>query len=149
MRECTWKNIKKTAQFTKTEIPRIMLKDKEASLLEAIQNEEVFGFVLADVITPDSIIEQFGSFLFPPIVRRMDLNETHLSEYMKDVIEEDGKSFNHNTLVQTYNCKQELLMTPLVKMYLDRGMIVKNITRFIQYQAGRGKFQGKTFTKTI
>ena len=131
--------MKKSVHFTPTEIPRIMLKDSEASLLAAIQQEEVFGFVMADVVTPQRIIDNFGSFLFPPIVRRCDLNESHLSEYMKDVIEEDGKSFNHTTLVQTYNCKQELLMTPLVKMYLDRGMIVKNVTRFVQYQAGRGK----------
>ena len=29
-------------------------------------------------------------------------------------------------------------MTPLVKMYLDRGIKVHNITKFVQYIAGRG-----------
>ena len=57
---------------------------------------------------------------------------------MKKVIEEEGKPLDYNTLVQVYNCKQELLMTPIVKLYLDRGMIVENVTKFFQYQAGRG-----------
>ena len=139
MRECTWKKMKKAVCFAATEIPRIMINDNEKSLLAAIQRNEVFGFIVADVTTPDHIREEFGSFLFPPIVRRMVLNEDHLSNYMKQVCLEENKKTEFNTLVQTYNCVQELLMTKLVKMYLDRGLIVKNVTKFIQYTAGRGK----------
>ena len=135
---CDWEEMKKEIDFPPTEIPRILLADNEISLLRAIQQEEVFGFAVADVQTPDSVREEFGSFLFPPVIRRMNLDSTHLSEYMQKVCEEDSCPTKFNTLVQTYSCEQELLMTPLIKLYLDRGLIVKNISKFIQYQAGRG-----------
>ena len=131
--------MKKHLTFPSTEIPRLFNHDNEKSLLSAIQRGEVFGFILADVTTPDSVREGFGSFLFPPVVRRLDINEAHMSDYMKQVCREEGREMKFNTLVQTYNCTQELLMTPLVKMYMDRGMVVKNVTKFIQYTAGRGK----------
>ena len=139
VRECDWRSIKKNVQTTKTAIPRILLNDTEDTLLAAIQRDEVFGFVLADVTTPDHVRDQFGSFLFPPIVRRMTVNATHMSDYMKNLCRDENKIMQFETLVQTYNCKQELLMTPLVKMYMDRGMIVSNVTKFIQYEGGRGK----------
>ena len=138
MRECQWTKMKKRMTFPETEIPRIFLNDSEETLLAAIQRDEVFGFVVADVRTPADVRDRFGSFLFPPIIKRCDINVNHLSPFMKKVIEEEGKTVHYNTLVQTYNCKNELLMTPLIKMYLDRGMIVENVTKFIQYQAGRG-----------
>ena len=64
----------------------------------------------------------------------------YMSEYMKQLCRDENTVMKFNTLVQTYNCEQELLMTPLVKMYMKRGMIVKNVTKFIQYTAGRGKY---------
>ena len=131
--------MKRTVRFPATEIPRIMMTDNENSLLNAIRNDEVFGFVVADVSTPDNIREEFGSFLFPPVVRRMTLNQDHLSDHMKKVCVEENRKLEFKTLVQTYSCEQEVLMTPLVKMYLERGIIVKNITRFIQFKAGRGE----------
>ena len=135
---CDWEEKKRRMRFPATDIPRILINDTESSLLAAIQREEIFGFAVADVETPDSVRESFGSFLFPPVIRRTELNSSHLSDFMQKVCEEDGRKMQFNTLVQTYNCKQELLMTPLIKMYLDRGLKVKNISRFIQYQAGRG-----------
>ena len=140
MRECDWRSIKKNINVPPTDIPRIYFSDTEDTLLTAIERDEVFGFVLADVTTPDHVRDQFGSFLFPPIIRRMQVNATHMSEYMKQLCREENTVMKFNTLVQTYNCEQELLMTPLVKMYMKRGMIVKNVTKFIQYTAGRGKY---------
>ena len=140
MRECDWENKKKLINFPPTELPRIFISDTQESLLAAIQREEVFGFVLADVTTPNHVRENFGSFLFPPIIRRMDINATHMSDYMKNLCRQQNIMMHFNSLAQTYNCEQELFMTPLVKMYMDRGLIVSNVTKFIQFQAGRGKF---------
>ena len=132
MRECTWNKMKCEINFPATALPRILLKDTEASLLEAIQNESIFGFVLCDVETPEEIRSQFGSFLFPPIIQKMEIDESYLSPYMLNIAEKEGQKVKRTTLVQTYNCKQQLFMSPLIKMYLDRGLIVRNITKFIQ-----------------
>ena len=149
MRECQWTEMKKRITFPETEMPRIFINDSQESLLAAIQREEVFGFILADVRTPADVRDRFGSFLFPPIIKRCNINAGHLSSYMKKVIEEEGKPLDYNTLVQVYNCKQELLMTPIVKLYLDRGMIVENVTKFFQYQAGRGNILNISIFKNI
>ena len=36
-----------------------------------------------------------------------------------------------------FNAEQILLMTPLVKFYLDIGLQITNITKFIQYLPGK------------
>ena len=134
MRECEWRQIKQCVRDSPTEMARIMLRDNESSLLEAIRNDEVFGFVVADVDTPNEIIDSFGSFLFPPVIQRLDMKSNMLSPYMRRVCENEGTLIDDQepTIVQTYNCKQQLILTSTVKMYLERGMIVKNITKFIQ-----------------
>ena len=134
MRECRWREIKRSIDKSTTELGRIMNNDTEASLLEAIRNEEVFGFIVADVETSKDIIDSFGSFLFPPVIQRLDVKSHMLSSYMKKVCKDEGVFIDDQepTIVQTYNCKQQLLLTSMVKLYLDRGMVVSNITKFIQ-----------------
>ena len=40
------------------------------------------------------------------------------------------------TVVQTYSGRQVFVLSDLVKFYLERGMKVSNISKFIQYQPG-------------
>ena len=61
MRECTWdmklKNEPHISQ-TKTKMARILKNDTEETLLEAIRNDEIFGFAVCSVKTDPSDIEQ-------------------------------------------------------------------------------------------
>ena len=135
MRECDWQIQKQMMdQKPVTEIGRILCEDTEATLLKAIQNDEVYGFIVADVETPQAIIDSFGSFLFPPVIQRMEIKTDMLSEFMKNVCLEEGVNIDTRepSPVQTYHGKQQLLLSTLVKLYLDRGMIVKNVTKFVQ-----------------
>lgn len=72
--------------------------------------------------------------LFPPVIRRATLTESHLSPYMKQRLQ-DAKL--NETVIQTFNGKQMLLMTSLVKFYMDIGLKICNITRFVQYVGGK------------
>ena len=135
IRECEWVNqLKEMDQFPSTDMPRILLRDTEESLLQAIDNESVFGFIQADVLTPIEIIEDMidGEFLFPPVIKSMEITEDIISEYMrKRMVDCDRKA--NPTIIQCFNGKQMLIMTSLAKFYMDRGMIISNITKFIQY----------------
>ena len=135
IRECDWK-IQKELMNTKpsTEIGRILCQDTESTLLQAVRDEEVFGFLVADVETPQTIIDSFGSFLFPPVIQRMEIKTDMLSDFMRKVCLDEGVNIDARgpTPVQTYHGKQQLLMSSMVKLYLDRGMIIKNVTKFIQ-----------------
>ena len=68
MRECKWKKMKASIGSFPTEMARILENDNESSLLNAIQKDEVFGFVVADIETPQDLIDSYGSFLFPPVI---------------------------------------------------------------------------------
>ena len=59
MRECVWdKKLKNERHIseTKTKMPRILKTDTEATLLEAIKNDEVFGFAICSVKTKSNDI---------------------------------------------------------------------------------------------
>ena len=65
---------------------------------------------------------------------RKDVDERHLSEYMKTRVAAENVKLPRTTVVQTYNGKQLLLLTPLVAFYLKMGLVVSNITMFVQYE---------------
>ena len=54
MRECDWSKLlrtDKTIPTTPTRMSRILLNDTEETLLQAIKNDEVFGFLVCSVET--------------------------------------------------------------------------------------------------
>ena len=124
----------------KTQMPRILLPDTQSSLLDAIKNNEVFGFVKCSVRTPDNLIEEFqrASFLFPPVIRRAVITDDLIGPFMKAQMEEQERKSGQRTLIQTYHGDDLLLMTPLVQFYLENGLQISNISTFIQYLPGRG-----------
>ena len=61
MRECVWdKRLKNEAHITETEtrMPRILKNDTESTLMDAIKNDQVFGFALCSVRTDSKDIEK-------------------------------------------------------------------------------------------
>ena len=75
-------------------------------------------------------------FLFPPVIKRMKLDERHMSPFMQERFIEENKKPHGESVVQTYHGKRIFIMTPLAEFYLSRGMKIKNITKFIQYEGG-------------
>ena len=62
--------------------------DIKASLLKAIKDEEVFGFIKCDINSPDEMIKRHlrTGFLFPPVISKQVIDDDMLSPYMKEVI---------------------------------------------------------------
>ena len=86
MRECIWKEKVNHLFHIMTVIPRILLEDTQTTLLDAIRENAVFGFVVCDVKTPIAIIKEreAAGFLFPPIIKRMVIEDCHLSPFMRE-----------------------------------------------------------------
>ena len=63
----------------------------------------------------------------------MEIDESSMSNYMKSRFLEEGRVMKVSTVVQTFNCKQQLLMTPLLRKYIEMGLRVSNVTKFIQF----------------
>ena len=121
IRECQWKMQIKTLSKDRinTDIGRILYYDNQKSLLDAIRHENVFGFVEIDIDTPQAIREEWGSFLFPPIIRKMDIDESMISSFMMEQIIENNRKSRFNSVFQTYSGKKLFLMTSLVKFYME------------------------------
>ena len=138
MWDCEWRKMLKSLPKLNTRLGRILEKDTAKSLLDAIKSEEVFGFIKCDVETPKDQIEEFtnAGFLFPPVITKRKLTEEHLSPYMKGRYATEGKSPNE-TVIQSYNGENVLLMTSLAKLFMDRGMKISNVQMFVQYEPGR------------
>ena len=137
MKECKWKRQLRTMTKPQTQMGRILETDTPDTLLNAILNDEVFGFVRCDIETPAEHIEQFGEFLFPPLFCRMQITPEMVSDYMKKRMLEEDRTKLPKTIVQRFNAKDIYLMTPLVKFYAGRGMKISNVTRFEQYIGGK------------
>ena len=130
--------MKKTIQPPPNGLARIFNDDSESTLLEAIKTGEVFGFIIADVRTPNAIIEQHkrDGFVFPPVITRRTLTEDHLSPFMAQRYADEGRS-PAETVIQSYHGDQVFLLTSLAQFYMENGLQVSNITKFIQYQPGK------------
>ena len=85
-RECHWRLRLKSIQNISTHIPRILVNDTEATLLKAIDDGSVFGFITCDVETPLEIIQEreTAGFLFPPVIQRVVVKDKHLSPFMRE-----------------------------------------------------------------
>ena len=116
-----------------TAMPRILERDNESSLLEAIVNGEVYGFVVCDVETSDELIESYGTFLFPWVVRRETLTDVHLSSFMRERV---SGHIERTTVIQCFKGQQLCLLTSVIAFYIRLGMKVSNLTRFCQFIPG-------------
>ena len=140
MRECVWQQKLKQLPMIQTDMPKILENDNEASLLSAIETGEVYGFITCDVTTPLEIIEErkAAGFLFPPIIKRMVINEENLSSFTKQQFEDQKRKLKKDeTVVQTYNASGIFVMTEMVRFWMKMGLEISNVTEFVQYIPGK------------
>ena len=140
MRECIWKKELREKSLRHFHIPYFPLImnvfGTQKELLNAMKNRNIFGFCVCDVHTPTEIYEKIRYLNFPPIIRRESIDEDLLSPYMLSRCRDRGYKLPQKTLIQCYNGTQMLLFTPLISFYMDLGLEISNVTKFIQYRPG-------------
>ncbi|CAG5083743.1 Oidioi.mRNA.OKI2018_I69.PAR.g10449.t1.cds [Oikopleura dioica] len=111
MRECEWvhrRNKYYVDRVSKYWGHIFKLKESEKSILEGIKNDEIYGFIEADVSCPKEVFDQISYINFPPVIQRMKITDEHLSSYMKAQFEKTGSKCDQETVVQTYNATKSL-----------------------------------------
>ena len=65
----------------------------QTTLLNAIKNDEVFGFIKCDIESPDEMIQKHlkNGFLFPPAISKQAIDDEMLSPFMKNLIKNRKK----------------------------------------------------------
>ena len=66
----------------------------------------------------------------------MIIGDEMLSPFMKKLHDSRPKKPDLSP-VQTYHGENLFLMTPLVKLYMEMGMEITNVTEVVQYQPGK------------
>jgi hypothetical protein len=138
MRGCSWTKEKKRLHlktFPTPDFPQIMSSiGKETEIIQGIASNELFGFAVLDVHCPSPVYESIKWLNFPPIIKRGLITEEMLSPYMTKRCKARNYKLPQKTLIQTFNAKQILLYTPMIRFYLKLGLEISNISQFIQYR---------------
>ena len=92
MRESKWLKIRKqpeVSRFLKT-LKSVTPKQKLSfeKILEGVQNETLYGFLIVDIHTPEELKENFKDFSL--IMKNSFISREDISPYMKNVAEKHG-----------------------------------------------------------
>ena len=105
-------------------------------ILEDVKNDKIFGFVKCDLHTPNHLKEKFSEF--PPIFKNCEITLADIGEHMQEYCRSvNRKTGVKKSLISSMYGEGILLSTPLLKKYLEMGLIVTNVETVIQYYGKR------------
>ena len=101
--------------------------------MDGFRENKLFGAVICDVCVPDNKNDQFAET--PPIYKNVEITNQDVGEYMKDLyVALDEFKTPLIPLISSYFGKNIMLTSSLLQWYLLHGLIVENITAFVQYK---------------
>jgi hypothetical protein len=102
-------------------------------LKQDILNDNLFGFIKVDIETPEHLKEKFSEMT--PIFKNATIKFEDIGEYMQNFHTENNIKFNQgNKLIGSYFGKEIVLYSPLLKWYLQEGLIITKFHCAIQYK---------------
>jgi hypothetical protein len=101
-------------------------------LKQDILNDKLFGFVQVDIETPDHLKEYYEEMT--PIFKNAEIKFEDIGEYMQNYHKEKNIPFNKGKkLIGSYFGKEIVLYSPLLKWYLEHGLIITKFHCAIKY----------------
>ena len=105
---------------------------KEERLLEQIRRGMLLGYVQCDIEVPGELKRKFANLL--PIFKNTNVGRHDFGLLMKDYAEKEGLLCqSRKMLISSYFLENGTLNTPLLKFYLDLGLVCKKIYRLVEY----------------
>ena len=141
IRECQWYHQKWTDQqnvietFLNQHFPgRSEKKQTQAQLLRRVQEGTFFGALEVDIDTPPHLRDKFSEMT--PIFKNVEIERSQVGEHMQAFAEQhDIMSRPRRALIGSYKGDKILLGTPLLKFYLDQGLVVSRVHRAVQWRS--------------
>ena len=111
----------------------------EAEIIQNVLNDELFGFFEVDIEVPDQSEARRRFSEFCPLFVISEVPENQIPQHMKDYQINTGrkKIKNNKKLLGVMKAEKILLYSPLLKWYLNHGLRVTKIRRYISYTSGR------------
>ena len=109
-------------------------KDK---LIQNVLNDKLFGFFQVDIEVPEQLRKHFSEF--SPLFILSEVPEDQIPQHMKEYKINTGrkKVKNNKKLLGVMKAEKILLYSPLLKWYLNHGLQVTKIHKYISYTSGR------------
>ena len=100
------------------------------TILNAVRNEKLFGCIEYDIHVPEHLRDKFSEMC--PILKNTDISRDDIGEFMKTYAEEnDIMSRPRRSLIGSMVGEKILLVTPLLKWYLEHGLEVTRVYQVI------------------
>ena len=135
MWECKWWRLYKTTNTGKQHIREHFPYRRSLAaeqLLEEIKKGKVFDYVHCDIELPEILRSKFDKF--PPIFKKTLLSKNHIGDLMKTYAEEEGILYQpRKMLISSFTIQNGTLVTPLLLLYLQLGLVCTKIHRFVEY----------------
>lgn len=105
--------------------------DVDSTTLPRIRSGELFGFAEVDIHVPEKHWNRFIEF--PPIFRNTVIEEENIGDYMRTLRKKLDKPGGKNRkLISSFAGTKILLYTPLLRWYLEHGLVVSRVHSFIK-----------------
>ena len=110
---------------------------KQDEIIQNVLNDELFGFFEVDIEVPEQLWKRFSEF--SPLFILAEVPEEQIPQHMKNYQINTGKKKikNNKKLLGVMKAEKILLYSPLLKWYLNHGLQVKKIHRYISYASSR------------
>ena len=127
MYECKWEA---TRTSQKRNLPRSLSFQQ---LINRVQDNSFFGMLEVDIEVPDELKEKFSEMA--PLFVTCDIPFEEFGTIMQQYLEERNLPKNpRRQLVAGLKAQQILLATPLLKWYLDHGLMITRIYQGVQFK---------------
>ena len=134
--ECEWNQLKQhnsdVIQFVRQHFGSKRVRMSENDIISKVKAGELFGAVQCDIYCPADKHEYFHEM--SPIFKTVDVMINDIGDHMREF--EGERIRKRRTLVGGMKAKGILLATPLLKFYLEKGLIVENISLVVEYDSG-------------
>ena len=136
--ECKWMKLRESAACMKLKPQWAVTRPSasgemcESTIVEGVRNGSVFGLIQVDIHTPEHLKEKFSEMT--PIFKNSLVGRGDVGEHMKRYLEASGKLMQpQRQLIGSFYGTAILLGTPLLKWYLDHGLVVSKVHLVVQY----------------
>ena len=106
-------------------------------IIQNVLNAKLFGFFEVDIEVPEQKRKRFSEFC--PLFVISEVPEDQIPQHMKDYKINTGRKMikNNKKLLGVMKTEKILIYSPLLKWYLNHGLQVTKIHRYISYISGR------------
>ena len=101
-------------------------------IIQVVKKGTIFGLICVDIETPEHLKDYFSEMT--PIFKNNLVSRNDVGEHMRDHLKRVGKIKNpQHQLIGRYFAKQILLGSPLLKWYLEKGLVVTTVHLLVEY----------------